>query len=66
MVEQPETVLSARLPQVGRFAIVYLAPGLDVDHDLFMIDIARKDLTRNLGRLQLSIYHDIRESIDEH
>ncbi len=65
MADQPETVLSARLPQVGRFAIDYLAPGLDVNHDLFMIDIARKDLTRNLGRLQPSIYHDIRESIDE-
>lgn len=65
MVEQPETVLSARLPQVGRFAIEYLAPGLDVNHDLFMMDVVRKDLTRNLGRLQPSIYQDISESIDE-
>ena len=65
MADQPETVLSARLPQVGRFAIEYLAPGLDFNHDLFMMDVVRKDLTRNLGRLQPSIYHDIRESIDE-
>ena len=65
MIEQPETVLSARLPQVGRFAIDYLAPGLDVTHDLFMMDAIRKDLTRNLGRLQPIIYQDIRESIDE-
>ena len=65
MVEQPETVLSARLPQVGRFAIEYLAPGLDVNHDLFMMDAVRKDLTRNLGRLQSSIYQDMSESIDE-
>ena len=65
MVEQPESVLSARLPQVGRFAIDYLAPGLDVNHDLFMMDVARKDLTRNLGRLQPSIFNDLRESIDE-
>ena len=65
MVKQPETVLSARLPQVGRFAIEYLVPGLDVNHDLFMMDVIRKDLTRNLGRLQPSIYQDISESIDE-
>ena len=65
MVELPETVLSARLPQVGRFAVNYLAPGIDVDHDLFMMDAVRKDLTRNLGRIQPSIYQDISESIDE-
>ena len=65
MVEQPKTVLSARLPQVGRFAIEYLAPGLDVNHDLFMMDAVRKDLTRNLGILQPSIYQDVSESIDE-
>ena len=65
MIEQPETVLSARLPQVGRFTIEYLAPGLDVNHDLFMMDVVRKDLTRNLGKLQPSIYQDISESIDE-
>ena len=51
MVEQPESALSARLPQVGRFAIDYLSPGLDFNHDLFMMDVVRKDLTRNLGRL---------------
>ena len=65
IADQPETVLSAKLPQMGRFAIEYLAPGLDINHELFMIDIARKDLTQNLGRLQPSVYDDIRESIDE-
>ena len=65
MVDQPETVLCARLPQAGRFAIDYLSPGMDYNHDLFLMDVIRKDLTRNLGRLQPGIYHDIRESIDE-
>ena len=65
MVDQPDTVLCARLPQVGRFAIDYLSPGIDFNHDLFLMDVVRKDLTRNLGRLQPSIYHDIRENIDE-
>ena len=65
MVDQPETVLCARLPQAGRFAIDYLSPGMDYNHDLFLMNVIRKDLTRNLGRLQPSIYHDIRESIDE-
>ena len=65
MVDQPETVLCARLRQVGRFAIGYLSPGMNYNHDLFPMDIIRKDLTRNLGRLQPSIYYDIRESIDE-
>lgn len=65
MTELPESVLSARLPQVGRFAIDYLLPGLDFNHDLFMMDIARKDLTRNLGRLQPSVYKDLRASVDD-
>ena len=65
MVEQPESVLSARLPQVGRFAIDYLSPGLDFNHGLFMMDVVRKDLTRNLGRLQGDVFNDLRESIDE-
>ena len=65
MVEQPESALSARLPQVGRFAIDYLSPGLDFNHDLFMVDVVRKDLTRNLGRLQGDVFNDLRESIDE-
>lgn len=65
MVDQPETVLSVTLPQVGKFAIDYLMPGFDVHNDLFIFDAIRKDLTRNLGGLQPSIYHDIRESIDE-
>ena len=65
LIEQPEDVLAARPPQVGRFAIPYLAPTLDFNHDGFMIDVVRKDLTRNLGKLQLDIFHDLRESVDD-
>ena len=65
LVELPESVLSARGPQVGRFAISYLAPTLDFSHDMYMMDLVRKDLTRNLGRLQPSMFSDIKESIDD-
>lgn len=50
--------------QVGNFAINYLCPGLDFNHDGFMIGAVRKDLTRNLGRMQQIIIDDIREAID--
>lgn len=50
--------------QVGRFAINYLCPGLDFNHDAFMMGAVRKDLTRNLGRMQPDIIDDIRYAID--
>ena len=50
--------------QVGRFAINYLCPGLDFNHDAFMMGAVRKDLTRNLGRMQPAIIKDIRNTID--
>ena len=52
------------LTQVGRFAINYLCPGLDFDHDAFMMGAVRKDVTRNLGRMQPAIIEDIRNTID--
>lgn len=51
--------------QVGRFAIDYLCPGLDFNHDAFMMGAVRKDLTRNLGRLQAAMIDDIRSTIDK-
>ena len=64
LIEQPDHVLAARPPQAGRFAIEYLAPALDFNHDMFMMDVVRKDLTRNLGNLQPDVYLDMRESIE--
>ncbi len=50
---------------MGRFAIDYLCPGLDVNHDAFMMGAVRKELTRNLGRMQPTIIEDIRGHIDD-
>lgn len=32
---------------------------------MYMMDVVRKDLTRNLGRLQPDLFSDIKESIDD-
>ena len=50
---------------MGRFAINYLCPGFDFNHDAFMMGVMRKDLTRNLGRMQPAMIEDIRCTIDE-
>lgn len=64
LIQQPDDVLAARPPQVGRFAIPYLAPALDFNHDMFMMDVIRKDLTRSLGKLQPDVFHDMHKSVD--
>lgn len=64
MIGQPDDVLAARPAQVGRFAVSYLAPLMNLEHDMYMIDVVRKDLTRNLGALHPDIFEDVRESID--
>lgn len=65
LVELPESVLDTRAPQVGRFAIPYLAPTLEFNHDMAMKDVFRKDLTRNLGRMQPDVVRDMKASVDE-
>ena len=50
--------------QVGRLAINYLSPGLDVGHDAFIMIAIRKHLTGNSGRMQPDIIDDIRYAID--
>ena len=64
LVELPESVLNARAPQAGRFAIPYLAPTLKFQHDMAMIDVFRKDLTRSLGKMQPEVVRDMRASVD--
>ena len=65
-VEQPETIVSARGPQVGRFAINYLSPTLDHTHDGYMIEMIRKDFTRSIGKLQPEVFADLKEAADRH
>ena len=52
-------------PQSGRFALSYLLPGFDVNHDAFMMGALRKEVTRNLGRLQPAMMEDLRCTIDQ-
>ena len=49
---------------MGRFAINYLCPGLDFNHDGFIFAAVRKDLTRSLGSMQPEMVEDIRFTID--
>ena len=64
LIAQPPQVLGMRPVEVGRFALDYLVPAMDTSHDAAMMDIIRKDLTRNLGNLQPDLFHDMRQSID--
>ena len=48
-----------------RLAIEYLFPGLDFNHDAFIIGAIRKDLTRNLGKMQPAMIEDIHGHIDD-
>lgn len=57
-------MLTPGYTQVGRFALNYLVPGLDVNHDAFLMAAIRKDVTRNLGRLQPNMIEDMRYGID--
>ena len=50
---------------MGRFAINYLVPGLDLNHDAYMMGAIRKDITRNLGKVQPAIFEDICRAIDK-
>ncbi len=49
---------------MGRFAIDYLCPGLDYNHDAFIMGAVRKELSRNLGIIQPTTIEDIRGQID--
>lgn len=43
LISQPDSVLSARIPQGDRIAIDYLLPTLDFDHTTFQFDIKKAD-----------------------
>ena len=63
-VEQPESIVAARGAQVGRFALPYLVPTLNFHHDMYMAETLRKELTRNLPKVQPDVFHDMRESVE--
>ena len=64
IVGQPDDVLSQRTALDKRFAFKWLIPTFDVHDDLFLTDVIRRDLTRNLGRVQADMFDEMRQSID--
>ena len=63
-VEQSESTLAAHGPLRESVGIPYLIPTMDQHHNMYVMDVVRKDLTRNLGKLQPEIFADLKESID--
>ena len=63
LITQPDSILSARIPQGDRIAIKYTMPSIDFRRDMFQIDI-RKVLTPNLNRLQPILFEDLRRNIE--
>lgn len=64
LIEQPESILAAHGPLRESVGIPYLIPTMDQSHDMYIMDVVRKDLTRNLGKLQPEIFRDLKESVD--
>lgn len=64
VTDQPENVLTAHKPIRDIVAIPYLIPNMNMKHDMYIMDVIRKDVTRNLGTLQPHIIQDMRGSVD--
>ena len=64
VTEQPAHVLTAHKPLRDIVAIPYLLPTMDMKHDMYIMDVVRKEVTRSLGTLQPYILQDMRESVD--
>ena len=64
VTEQPENILTAHKPLREMVGIPYLVPTMDAKHDMYIMDVIRKDVTRSLGTLQPDIIRDMRESVD--
>lgn len=64
VTEQPDHVLSPFAPLRDIVALPYLLPTMDMKEHVYLMDIMRKDVTRNLGSLQPAIMHDMRASVD--
>ena len=61
---QPDDVLSSRTAIDKRLAFKWLIPTFDIHEDLFLTDVIRRDVTRNLGRTQADMFDEMRQSID--
>lgn len=65
LVDQSDSVLSVRAIRKKGLAIDWLLPTVtDPLHDLFMFDVVRRDLPRNLGKLQPAMFQEMRQAIE--
>ena len=62
--ELPPTVVAAHQPLRETVGIPYLVPTMDLKHDMYIMDVVRKEVTRNLGRLQPDIFSDLHQMVD--
>ncbi|KAL6716503.1 hypothetical protein ACLMJK_006070 [Lecanora helva] len=60
----PSSIASAHLPLRETVGMSYLVPAMDAKHDMYIMDVVRKDMTRNLGKLQSDIIVDLKGTID--
>ena len=65
LVDQKDSVLSIREIRRQNLAFESLLPtGMDPLHDLFIMDVVRRDLSRNLGVLQPAILEEMCKAIN--
>ena len=64
VTDQPDNVLTPHKPIRDIVAIPYLLPTMDAKHDMYIMDVIRKEVTRSLGTLQPDIIQDMRQSVD--
>lgn len=61
---QPDDVLSQRAVILAKFGVKYLSPPIkqQLNHDIALA--VRRDVTRNLGRTQATVFRAMRERVD--
>lgn len=64
LLDQPSDVLSHRVAQESLFASTYFITTMPSRLDAIFIGTIRRELTRNLGRMQTYLFDELRENID--
>lgn len=65
LVDQSDSVLSVQAIRKKGLAIDWLLPAVaNPLHDMFLYDVVRRDLPRNLGKLQPDMFQEMRQAIE--
>lgn len=65
VTKQPSDVLSPFAPLRDIVALPYLLPTMNMHQHVYLMDILRKEVTRNLSSLQPAIFRDMKVSADK-